>query len=76
GAMTAMAGEQLGLFAHRGTMRLQSGEGPVVSQAQHGSMQLMAQARLSLSAGDDITLSGKKRITLIGGGSYLTLAQG
>ncbi|WP_149330609.1 type VI secretion system tip protein VgrG [Citrobacter braakii] len=76
GAMTAVAGEQLGLFAHRGAMRLQSGEGPVVVQAQHGSMQLLAQARLSLSSGDDITLSGKKRITLIGGGSYLTLEEG
>ncbi|MDU3301400.1 MAG: type VI secretion system tip protein VgrG, partial [Enterobacter ludwigii] len=76
GAMTAMAGEQLGLFAHRGAMRLQSGEGPMVVQAQHGNMQLLAQARLSLSSGDDITLTGKKRITLIGGGSYLTLEEG
>ncbi|WP_373226617.1 type VI secretion system Vgr family protein [Enterobacter cloacae complex sp. ESBL7] len=76
GAMTAMAGEQIGVFAHRGAMRLQSGEGPVVVQAQHGCMQLSAQKPLNLSAGDDITLTGKKRITLIGGGSYLTLAQG
>ncbi|EKS6645468.1 type VI secretion system tip protein VgrG [Enterobacter hormaechei] len=76
GAMTALAGEQLGLFAHRGGMRMQSGEGSVVVQAQHGSTQLLAQARLSLSAGDDIALTGKKRITLIGGGSYLTLDEG
>lgn len=76
GAMTALAGEQLGLFAHRGALSLQSGAGPVVAQAQHGRMQLSAQKLMNLSAGDDITLTGKKRITLIGGGSYLTLDEG
>ncbi len=76
GTMAAVAGDRLGLFAHRGAMSLQSGEGPVLAQAQHGSMQLSAQKRLGVSAGDNITLTGKKRITLIGGGSYLRLDEG
>ncbi|MGN5575485.1 type VI secretion system tip protein VgrG [Enterobacter sp. Lyrl_3] len=76
GAMTAQAGSGLGLFAHMGALSLQSGEGPVVAQVQHGRMQLSAQKAMSLSAGDDITLTGKKRITLIGGSSYLTLEEG
>ena len=39
-------------------------------------MQLFAEKKLTLSSASDITFAGKKRITLIGGGSYLRLEAG
>ncbi|EOL8946931.1 type VI secretion system Vgr family protein [Cronobacter dublinensis] len=76
GNMTALAGEKLGLFAHSGPLSLQSGEGPVEMQAQNGSLQLAAQKKLTITSVSDISFAGKKRITLIGGGSYLKLEAG
>jgi len=76
GNMTALAGEKLGLFARTGQLSLKSGEGPVEMQAQNGRMQLFAEKKLTLSSADDISFAGKKRITLIGGGSYLRLEAG
>ncbi|MEA9393600.1 type VI secretion system tip protein VgrG [Acerihabitans sp. TG2] len=76
GNMTALAGDHLGLFARTGQLSLKSGEGPIEMQAQNGNMRLFAEKKLTLSAEDDISFTGKKRIVLIGGGSYLTLEQG
>ncbi len=76
GNMTALAGEKLGLFARSGPLSLQSGEGPVEMQAQNGSLQLAAQKKLTVTSVSDISFAGKKRITLIGGGSYLKLEAG
>ncbi|WP_105634598.1 type VI secretion system Vgr family protein [Cronobacter dublinensis] len=76
GNMTALAGETLGLFAHSGPLSLQSGEGPMEMQAQNGSLQLAAQKKLTVISVSDISFAGKKRITLIGGGSYLKLEAG
>ncbi|WP_285112386.1 type VI secretion system Vgr family protein [Leclercia adecarboxylata] len=76
GNMTALAGEKLGLFARTGQLSLKSGEGPVEVQAQNGRMQLFAEKKLTLSSAGDISFAGKKRITLIGGGSYLRLEAG
>ncbi|EOW6771492.1 DUF2345 domain-containing protein, partial [Cronobacter muytjensii] len=76
GNMTALAGEKLGLFARTGQLSLKSGEGPVEVQAQNASMRLFAEKKLTLSSASDISLAGKKRITLIGGGSYLRLEAG
>ena len=45
-------------------------------QAQNGSMRLFAEKKLTLSSASDISFAGKKRITLIGGGSYLRLEAG
>ncbi|MCU7034250.1 DUF2345 domain-containing protein, partial [Enterobacter hormaechei] len=44
--------------------------------AQNGRMQLFAEKKLTLSSASDITFAGKKRITLIGGGSYQRLEAG
>ncbi|HBA7723660.1 TPA: DUF2345 domain-containing protein [Escherichia coli] len=74
--MTALAGERLGLFARTGQLSLKSGEGAVDVQAQNGSMRLFAEKKLTLSSASDISFAGKKRITLIGGGSYLRLEAG
>ena len=76
GNMTALAGEKLGLFARTGQVSLKSGEGPIDVQAQNASMRLFAEKKLTLSSASDISFAGKKRITLIGGGSYLRLEAG
>ena len=74
--MTVQAGERLGLFARTGQLSLKSGEGAVDVQAQNGSMRLFAEKKLTISSASDISFAGKKRITLIGGGSYLRLEAG
>ncbi|WP_180248054.1 DUF2345 domain-containing protein, partial [Klebsiella variicola] len=51
-------------------------EGPVELQAQNASLRLFAEKKLTLSSASDISFAGKKRITLIGGGSYLRLEAG
>ncbi|HFQ7885440.1 TPA: type VI secretion system Vgr family protein [Enterobacter roggenkampii] len=75
GNMTALAGEKLGLFAREGQLNLKASEGPVDVQAQNGKMQLFAE-KMMMSSASDISFAGKKRITLIGGGSYLRLEAG
>ena len=76
GNLTALAGEKLGLFARTGQLSVKSGEGPVEVQAQNASLRLFAEKKLTLSSASDISFAGKKRITLIGGGSYLRLEAG
>ncbi|HDR2614685.1 TPA: type VI secretion system tip protein VgrG [Enterobacter ludwigii] len=76
GNLTALAGEKLGLFARAGQLSVKSGEGPIDIQAQNASLRLFAGKKLTLSSANDISLAGKKRITLIGGGSYLRLEAG
>ncbi|EMN5321743.1 DUF2345 domain-containing protein, partial [Enterobacter hormaechei] len=76
GNMTALAGEKLGLFARTDQLSLKASEGPVEVQAQNASLRLFAEKKLTLSSVGDISLTGKKNITLIGGGSYLRLEAG
>ena len=76
GNATALIGEKLGLFARTVQLSLKSGEGPIDVQAQNASMRLFAEKKLTLSSASDISFAGKKRITLIGGGSYLKLEAG
>ncbi|MBN4761975.1 DUF2345 domain-containing protein [Enterobacter hormaechei] len=76
GNLTTLAGEKLGLFARTGQLSLKSGAGPIDVQAQNASMRLFAEKKLTMSSAGDISLTGKKRITLIGGGSYLRLEAG
>ncbi|HED2472056.1 TPA: type VI secretion system Vgr family protein, partial [Enterobacter mori] len=76
GNMTVLAGAKLGLFARTGQLSLKAGEGPIDVQAQNASMRLFAEQKLTMSSASDISFAGKKRITLIGGGSYLRLEAG
>ncbi len=76
GNLTTLAGEKLGLFARTGQLSIKSGEGPIDIQAQNASLRLFAENKLTVSSASDISLAGKKRITLIGGGSYLRLEAG
>ena len=76
GNATLLTGEKLGLFARTDQLSVKSGEGPIDVQAQNASMRLFAEKKLTLSSASDISFIGKKRITLIGGGSYLRLEAG
>jgi type VI secretion system secreted protein VgrG len=76
GNLTTLAGEKLGFFARTGQLSLKASEGPMDVQAQNASMRLFAEKKLTLSSASDISFVGKKRITLIGGGSYLKLEAG
>ncbi|ECG8638352.1 DUF2345 domain-containing protein, partial [Salmonella enterica subsp. arizonae] len=76
GNLTALAGEKLGLFARTGQLSLKASEGLVEMQAQNAAMRLFAEKKLTMSSASDISFAGKKRITLIGGGSYLRLEAG
>ncbi|MFZ1872452.1 MAG: DUF2345 domain-containing protein [Chania sp.] len=51
-------------------------KGPIEMQAQNGNLRLFAEKKLTLSSADDISFAGKKRITLIGGGSYVKIEMG
>ncbi|EIF7590724.1 DUF2345 domain-containing protein, partial [Salmonella enterica] len=51
-------------------------EGTIEMQARNGNMRLFAEKKLTISSESDISFTGKKRITLIGGGSYLKLEAG
>jgi type VI secretion system secreted protein VgrG len=75
--LTVNTGEEMGIFALKGEMSLKAGEGRVDVQAQNNRLALAAGKKVSLTAVDgDILFSAKKRITLIGGGSYLILQDG
>ncbi|EGU7152026.1 type VI secretion system tip protein VgrG [Salmonella enterica] len=76
GNMTALAGDKLGLFARTGQLSMKASEGPVEMQAQNAAMRLFAEKKLTMSSASDISFAGKKRITLVGGGSYLRLEAG
>ena len=76
GNTTLLAGESLGMFAHTGKLSLISAEGPVQVQAQNGAMHISAEQKLSIASMSEILFQGKKRITLIGGGSYLKIEAG
>lgn len=76
GNVAALAGDSIGLFAHTGKLSIISSEGPVQFQAQGGSMHLSAEQKVSITSLSDILFQGKKRITLIGGGSYLKIEAG
>jgi type VI secretion system secreted protein VgrG len=76
GNTALLAGESIGLFAHTGKLSLISAEGPVQVQAQNGAMHISAEQKLSITSLSEILFQGKKRITLVGGSSYLKIEAG
>lgn len=76
GNTAILAGEKIGLFARTGSLTLNASEGPVQIQAQNGAMHLSAEQKLSLISASDMLFAGKKKVTLIGGGSYLKIEGG
>lgn len=76
GNTALLAGQTLGLFAHNGKLSLISDQGPVQVQAQNGALHMSAAQKLSISSMSDILFAGKKKVTLIGGGSYVKIEAG
>ncbi|QGX92473.1 type VI secretion system tip protein VgrG [Tatumella sp. TA1] len=76
GNTAILAGKKLGLFAQNGKLSLISDQGPVLVQAQNDAIYLSAAQKLSISSMSDILFAGKKKVTLIGGGSYVLIEAG
>jgi len=76
GNTALLAGQTLGLFAQSGKLSLISDQGPVQVQAQNGGLHMSAAQKLSISSMSDILFAGKKKVTLIGGGSYVKIEAG
>lgn len=76
GNTAVLAGQQLGLFAQNGKLSVISDQGPIQVQAQNDAMHLSAAQKLSISSMSDILFAGKKKVTLIGGGSYVKIEAG
>ncbi|MGY2184454.1 DUF2345 domain-containing protein, partial [Pseudomonas agarici] len=67
-------GQGLSLFVRKLGIKLIANQGPVSVQAQNDTLELLARQGLSItSTEDEIRIVAKKKITLNGGGSYLTL---
>jgi type VI secretion system secreted protein VgrG len=69
-------GQGLSLFVRKLGIKLIANQGAVSIQAQNDKLQLMARHGLEItSTEDEIRITAKKKITLNGGGSYITLNQ-
>ena len=67
-------GNALSVFVRRLGIKLIANQGPVQVQAQNDLMGLLARKEISIvSTEDEIKIIAKKRLTLNGGGSYITL---
>jgi len=67
-------GQGLSLFVRKLGIKLIANQGPVSVQAQNDRLQLLARHGLEItSTEDEIHIVAKKKITLNGGGSYVTL---
>lgn len=66
----------LGLFAHKGEVKVIANQGAVEISAQHNTMDLFAQQQITItSSEDEIVISTPKTLILNGGGSYLKLSE-
>ncbi|MEE9659081.1 type VI secretion system Vgr family protein [Enterobacter cloacae complex sp. CARB60] len=67
-------GNALSVFVRKLGIKLIANQGPVQVQAQSDLMALLARKEISIvSTEDEIRIIAKKRLTLNGGGSYITL---
>jgi type VI secretion system secreted protein VgrG len=67
-------GNALSVFVRKLGIRLIANQGPVKIQAQNDLMELIARGELSFtSTEDEIHITAKKKVTINGGGSYITL---
>lgn len=67
-------GDSFSAFVRKAGMKFTANQGPVNIQAQNDQMALLARKSLSIvSTEDEIQITAKKKITLNGGGSYITL---
>ncbi|QUG75044.1 type VI secretion system tip protein VgrG [Erwinia sp. E602] len=67
-------GQALSVFVRKMGIRLTANQGPVQIQAQNDLLALLARKEIGIiSTEDEIKIIAKKRITLNGGGSYITI---
>ena len=67
-------GSALSVFVRKLGIRLIANQGPLQMQAQNDVMALLARKEISIvSTEDSIEIIAKKRVTINGGGSYITL---
>ncbi|PRD12361.1 type IV secretion protein Rhs [Pantoea coffeiphila] len=67
-------GHALSVFVRKMGIKLIANQGPVKIQAQNDLMALIARGELSVtSTEDEIHITAKKKVTINGGGSYITL---
>ncbi|WP_024558532.1 type VI secretion system Vgr family protein [Franconibacter pulveris 1160] len=67
-------GNALSVFVRKLGIKLIANQGPVKIQAQNDLLALLARGELSLtSTEDEIHITAKKKVTINGGGSYITL---
>lgn len=67
-------GNTLSVFVRKLGIKLIANQGPVQVQAQNDLMELLARKEISIvCTEDEIKILAKKKITLNGGGSYITL---
>lgn len=67
-------GNALSVFVRKLGIKLIANQGPVKIQAQNDLMEMIARGELSLtSTEDEIHITAKKKVTINGGGSYITL---
>ncbi|MBH2847069.1 DUF2345 domain-containing protein, partial [Serratia marcescens] len=67
-------GNALSVFVRKLGIKLIANQGPVQVQAQNDLMELLARKEISIvSTEDEIKIIAKKRLTVNGGGSYITL---
>ncbi|MEG7586148.1 type VI secretion system tip protein VgrG [Citrobacter braakii] len=67
-------GNALSVFVRKLGIKLIANQGPVKIQAQNDLMDLIARGELNLtSTEDEIHITAKKKVTINGGGSYITL---
>ncbi|MHA2899275.1 type VI secretion system Vgr family protein [Enterobacter sp. H2G27] len=67
-------GNALSVFVRKQGIKLIANQGPVQVQAQNELMALLARKEISIvSTEDEIKIIAKKKLTLNGGGSYITL---
>ncbi|WP_312625528.1 type VI secretion system tip protein VgrG [Scandinavium sp.] len=67
-------GNALSVFVRKLGMKLIANQGPVQMQAQNDLMELLARKEISIvSTEDEIKIIAKKKLTVNGGGSYITL---
>ena len=67
-------GNMLSVFVRKLGIKLIANQGPVSVQAQNDMLELLARKGISIiSTEDEIKITAKKKITLNGGGSYITL---
>ncbi|NYS28398.1 type VI secretion system Vgr family protein [Pantoea sp. WMus005] len=67
-------GNALSMFVRKLGIKLIANQGPVKIQAQNDLMELLARKEISIvSTEDEIKIIAKKKLTVNGGGSYITL---